>query len=71
MERSPSMAHEHFDIAKKQADLTAMMDRVLVNNRLGHAYIFEGMVGSGQEDMSQRPIWIASIQLTRDTLRDM
>ena len=46
------MAHEHFDIAKKQADLTAMMDRVLVNNRLGHAYIFEGMVGSGQEDMS-------------------
>ncbi|OFU52788.1 DNA polymerase III subunit delta' [Aerococcus sp. HMSC10H05] len=46
------MAHEHFDIARKQADLTAMMDRVLINNRLGHAYIFEGMVGAGQEDMA-------------------
>ena len=32
-----------------------MMDQVLVNNRLGHAYIFEGMVGSGQEDMAY--IW--------------
>lgn len=46
------MAYEEFDIAKKQTELTAMMDRVVANNRLGHAYIFEGMVGSGQEDMA-------------------
>jgi DNA polymerase-3 subunit delta' len=41
-----------FDIIEKQGDLTAMMDRVVANDRLGHAYIFEGMMGAGQEDMA-------------------
>lgn len=46
------MVTDYFEIAKKQEALTAMMDRVVANQRLGHAYIFEGMVGSGQEDMA-------------------
>ncbi|MDK6233111.1 DNA polymerase III subunit delta' [Aerococcus sp. UMB10185] len=41
-----------FRIQAKQPELTALMDRVLRQGRLGHAYIFEGEAGAGQAEMA-------------------
>ncbi|MCZ0717906.1 DNA polymerase III subunit delta' [Aerococcus kribbianus] len=47
------MAENTWLIKDKQAQLVTMIDQVLANDRLGHAYILEGMAGSGQEDMAR------------------
>lgn len=46
------MSAEKFAIKTKQPQLTALMDKVVAQQKLGHAYIFEGMRGAGQSDMA-------------------
>ena len=45
------MTETTWAIQEKQPQLYTMMDRVLKANRVGHAYIFEGMSGAGQIDL--------------------
>lgn len=58
------MTLEAFTILDKQPHLAEMMRNVVVNNKLGHAYIFEGMRGAGQLDMA---IYVAAILFCEET----
>lgn len=46
------MTTDRFTILKKQPQLSKLMHGVVANDKLGHAYIFEGMRGAGQLEMA-------------------